>query len=163
MGTSEAPGKPGEERAPFELGTDGPSVILVGADDSTTSIRAGWYAAGLARRQQARIVAVFVAPRATFGAAGPGGAAVTVAHDEAVRATAEDMEQRARVMGAELGISISFIAARGDPYTEICRIAGEVRADAIVVGASARAGHRFVGSLAVRLVKAGKWPVTVVP
>ncbi len=53
--------------------------------------------------------------------------------------------------------------ARGDPYTEICRIADEVRADAIVVGASARAGHRFVGSLAVRLVKAGKWPVTVVP
>ena len=31
------------------------------------------------------------------------------------------------------------------------------------VGASKQAGHRFVGSLAVRLVRAGKWPVTVVP
>jgi nucleotide-binding universal stress UspA family protein len=32
-----------------------------------------------------------------------------------------------------------------------------------VVGASTHAGHRLVGSLAVRLVKAARWPVTVVP
>ncbi len=147
----------------FELGTDGPSVILVGVDDSTTSIRAGWYAAGLARRQGARLIAVFVAPLASLGAAGPTGAAVTVARDEAFRATAADMERRAMEIGAELGISITFVAARGEPFTEIGRIAGEVRADAIVVGASAHAGHRFVGSLAVRLVRAGRWPVTVVP
>ena len=37
------------------------------------------------------------------------------------------------------------------------------RPDAIVVGASLRVGHRLLGSLAVRLVRAGKWPVTVVP
>jgi nucleotide-binding universal stress UspA family protein len=42
-------------------------------------------------------------------------------------------------------------------------VADEVRADAVIVGASTKAGHRFVGSLAVRLVKAGRWPVTVVP
>lgn len=152
-----------EHSSAFELGTDGPSVILVGVDDSTTSSRAGWYAAGLARRQGARIVAVFVAPIASFGSAGPGGAALAVAKDEAFRATAQEMEERARVIGAELGISVTFVAARGDPFTEIRRIADEVRADAIVVGASAQAGHRFVGSLAVRLVRAGKWPVTVVP
>jgi nucleotide-binding universal stress UspA family protein len=152
-----------ESSSSFELGTDGPSVILVGVDDSTTSIRAGWYAAGLARRQRARIVAVFVAPLASFGSAGPGGAALTVAKDEAFRVSAHDMQQRAQTIGTELGISITFMAARGDPFTEICRIADEVRADAIVVGASKHAGHRFVGSLAVRLVRAGKWPVTVVP
>jgi nucleotide-binding universal stress UspA family protein len=154
--------KPAEDGS-FELGTDGPSVILVGVDDSTTSSRAGWYAAGLARRQRARIVAVFVSPVASFGGAGPGGAALTVAKEEAFRASVEDMRGRAETMASELGISITFRAARGDPYTEICRIADEVRADAIVVGASAHAGHRFVGSLAVRLVRAGKWPVTVVP
>src|ERR1700730_13390982 len=47
---------PGE----FELGTDGPSVILVGVDESVTAWRAGAYAAGLARRQGARVVAVYV-------------------------------------------------------------------------------------------------------
>jgi len=153
---------PGDGSA-FELGTDGPSVILVGVDDSTTSIRAGWYAAGLARRQGARLVAVFVSPMASIGAAGPTGAAVVVARDEAFRATAADLERRAMEIGAELGIAVTFVAARGEPFAEIRRIADEVRADAIVVGASAHAGHRFVGSLAVRLVRAGRWPVTVVP
>jgi nucleotide-binding universal stress UspA family protein len=152
-----------ESSSSFELGTDGPSVILVGVDDSTTSSRAGWYAAGLARRQRARLIAVFVAPLTTFGAAGPGGAALTVAKDEAFRVTAEEMAARAERFAAELGISVTFMAARGDPYSELLRIAAEVKADAIVVGASAHAGHRFVGSLAVRLVRAGKWPVTVVP
>ena len=58
---------------------------------------------------------------------------------------------------------ITFIATEGDPYTELRRIADEIRADAVVVGASAKAGHRLIGSLAVRLVRAGRWPVTVVP
>jgi len=152
-----------DDEALFELGTDGPSVILVGADDSTTSIRAGWYALGLARRQGARIVVVFVAPLATLGTAGPGGAALAVAKDEAYNATAEEMRERAERAGAEFGISVTFVARRGEPFAEISRVADEVRADAIVVGASTKAGHRFVGSLAVRLVRAGKWPVTVVP
>jgi Universal stress protein family len=74
----------------FELGTDGPTSILVGVDGSTTSVRAAWFAAGLARRQRTEVTAVYV-------------------------------------------------------------------------GASARMAHRLAGSLAVRLVKAGRWPVTVVP
>jgi nucleotide-binding universal stress UspA family protein len=152
----------GDESA-FELGTDGPSVILVGADDSTTSQRAGWYALGLARRQGARLVAVFVAPLASMGTAGPGGAALAVAKDEALAATAADMRARAESAGQEFGISVTFVTRRGEPFAEICRVADEYRADAIVVGASTKAGHRFVGSLAVRLVRAGRWPVTVVP
>ena len=62
-----------------------------------------------------------------------------------------------------MGLSVTFITATGDPYHELRRVADEVRADAVVVGASTKAGHRLVGSLAVRLVKAGRWPVTVVP
>lgn len=147
----------------FELGTDGPSVIVVGVDDSTTSIRASWYAAGLARRQGARLVVVFVLPAPSLAAAGPTGASVAAARDEAFREMAADMRQRALQFGSELGIAITFVAARGDPFAEIRRVAAEVRADAIIVGASAHAGHRLVGSLAVRLVRAGKWPVTVVP
>jgi nucleotide-binding universal stress UspA family protein len=151
------------EHAAFELGTDGPSVILVGVDDSTTSIRAGWYAMGLARRQGAKLIAVFVSPIATVGSAGPAGAALAVARDEAFTASVEDMRQRAADAAVEFGVSLTFVARRGEPFGEIRKVADEVRADAIVVGASTKAGHRFVGSLAVRLVKAGRWPVTVVP
>jgi len=145
----------------FELGTDGPAVILVGIDDTVTSLRAAAYAAGLARRQHARIVAVYVSP--TTVAIGAAGAAVMVAEAEAHDELAKDLRARFEEGIADRGISGTFVVAYGDPYREIKRIADETRADAIVVGASKQAGHRFVGSLAVRLVRAGKWPVTVVP
>jgi nucleotide-binding universal stress UspA family protein len=148
---------------PFELGTDGPKTILVGVDDSTTSLRAASYAAGLARRQGASVTVVYVAPVASFGAATPGGADLAAARREAFGQTAADIRRRAEEGARDLGIPITFIAAEGDPFIEIRRIADEIRADAVVVGASAHAGHRLVGSLAVRLVRAGRWPVTVVP
>ena len=147
----------------FELGTDGPSQIMVGVDDSTTSLRAAAYAAGLARRQGAAVTIVFVAPLASMGAASPGGAGLVAAQREAVRQIAEGLRRRTEEASRDLGISITFIATEGDPYSELRRIADEIRADAVVVGASAQAGHRLIGSLAVRLVRAGRWPVTVVP
>jgi len=138
-------------------------VILVGVDDTTTSLRAAAYAAGLARRQGAKVTVVFVAPIASLGAGTPGGAAMIATQRQATQEIAEDMRRRAEEASGYLGISITFIAVEGDPYTELRRIADEIRADAVVVGASAKAGHRLIGSLAVRLVRAGRWPVTVVP
>jgi nucleotide-binding universal stress UspA family protein len=76
---------------------------------------------------------------------------------------ARELRATAEARARELGIDLTFVKRRGDPFTEICRVATEVRADAVIVGASMWAGHRFAGSLAVRLVKAGRWPVTVVP
>ena len=151
------------ENAGFELGTDGPSVILVGVDDSVTAARAAWYAAGLARRQRARVVAVYVETTGAVALAAPMDASVVAAEYEAGEEIAKQLAGRAEEIGRELGISVTFITARGDAFHEIARIAKETRADAIVVGASLKAGHRLLGSLAVRLVRAGKWPVTVVP
>jgi nucleotide-binding universal stress UspA family protein len=56
-----------------------------------------------------------------------------------------------------------FHTFRGDPYNGLVAAAESLTADAVVVGASEQAGHRIVGSVAIRLVKAGRWPVTVVP
>jgi nucleotide-binding universal stress UspA family protein len=151
------------EHGEFELGTDGPSVILVGVDDSVTALRAASYTAGLARRQGARVVSVYVAPMGGMALASPAGPAVAAAENEAYDEVAKEMADRADTVARELGISITFMTAHGDPFHEITRIAMETRADAIVVGASLKAGHRLMGSLAVRLVRAGKWPVTVVP
>jgi nucleotide-binding universal stress UspA family protein len=148
----------------FELGTDGPRVILVGIDDSVTSLRAGAYAVGLARRQGARLVCVYVEqPSALYGAAAGAGAAAIAEQERAFSETAADMKRRLEEGAVDRGVQITFVVAAGDPYHELRRVADEVRADAVVVGASTKAGHRLVGSLAVRLVKAGRWPVTVVP
>lgn len=151
------------EDGEFELGTDGPSVILVGVDESVTALRAASYTAGLARRQGARVVAVYVSPLGTLAASSSAGAAVLAAEHEAHDEIAKELAARAGEVASELGISVTFITANGDPFHEIVRIAHETRADALVVGASLKAGHRLMGSLAVRLVRAGKWPVTVVP
>jgi nucleotide-binding universal stress UspA family protein len=153
-----------EQGTAFELGTDGPQVILVGVDDSVTSLRAGAYAAGLARRQGARLVCVYVEQlSAMYGASAAAGAGAIAAQDEALTQTAADMRRRAQEYASAIGVALTFITARGDPLTELKRVADEVRADAVIVGASTKAGHRWIGSLAVRLVKAGRWPVTVVP
>jgi nucleotide-binding universal stress UspA family protein len=144
----------------FELGTDGPKVIVVGVDGSDSSMRAGAYAAGLARRQGARLVVVYVTgvpvtSRLVADAAG--------AVEQAINDSIEEMRRQVQAGALHTGVAAEFLAVRGDPYQELVRVAGELRADAVVVGASKRFGHRFVGSLAVRLVKAGRWPVTVVP
>jgi nucleotide-binding universal stress UspA family protein len=149
---------------PFELGTDGPTSILVGADGSVTSARAGWYAAGLARRQHANVTIVYVTPAMSLATSfGPATGNAEAAQREGFEQIAEDMRRGAAEFSQYLGVEINFVHAWGDPFTELRRIAEEIRADAVVVGASAHAGHRLVGSLAVRLVKAARWPVTVVP
>jgi len=144
----------------FELGTDGPKAIVVGIDGSRTSLRAADYALGQARRAGAELVSVYVRTTAALAAAAPGGAeAVEVAHDACVDDVIGYITRRA----AELAVRHRFVQVRGDTLTEIARLADEVRADAVVVGASERFGHRFAGSLAVRLVRAARWPVTVIP
>jgi nucleotide-binding universal stress UspA family protein len=152
------------EPGSYELGTDGPTVILAGVDGSETSLRAGAYATGLARRQGARLVAVYVEPVATLASGVPGaGAALAVSQQEAFTETADELRRTLAEGARDRGISATFLAVHGDPFAELRRIADEMHADAVVVGASAKAGHRLIGSLAVRLVRAGRWPVTVVP
>ncbi|SDF71296.1 universal stress protein [Klenkia brasiliensis] len=145
----------------FERGTDGPRVVLVGVDGSDTSLRAAAYAAGLARRQHSRLVVVHVRAGTTpLAGLVPGSAAVA-------RDTAGEIADEVQALvvrgAAHIGIPVEYVAADGDPVTEITRVADALLADAVVVGASQQAGHRWVGSIAVRLVKAGRWPVTVVP
>lgn len=146
----------------FELGTDGPSVIVAGVDNSQSSLRAGAYAAGLARRQGARLVLVYIQPIGTFGPP-EAGAAVAEAEEE----IAQDLRRQLREALDRLPygerVNWEFHTGRGDPYNGLVEIANRMRADAVVIGASEKAGHRILGSVAIRLVKAGRWPVTVVP
>lgn len=139
---------------------DGPDVLLVGVDGSDTSLRAAAYAAGMARRQQARLVILYVRP---FSAVPGIEAGAVTSMQEAQDAVAAELRKNAEEQAPRLGIDVVVVERDGNPYTEIVRLAGEIQADAVIVGASTKAGHRFVGSLAVHLVRASRWPVTVVP
>jgi nucleotide-binding universal stress UspA family protein len=144
----------------FELGTDGPTRILVGVDGTDTSLRAAAYAAGMARRQGSKLIVLFVAPTATMAAQ----SAITAGAMMQTQAElGQDIEQAVVVAARRVGIHADFVLRRGNPYKELLAVAAELKVDAVVVGASTKSGRRFVGSLAGRLVRDAVWPITVVP
>jgi nucleotide-binding universal stress UspA family protein len=107
--------------AAFELGTDGPGVIVVGFDGSPTSLHAGAYAAGLARRQHGRLVVVHVeAPSALVN--------LTPSRpwplEETLAAISQDLRRQVEEGAAYAGVRVEFLAVRGDPYAELSRVAG---------------------------------------
>ncbi|AOW90318.1 MULTISPECIES: universal stress protein [Streptomyces] len=145
----------------FERGTDGPKVIVVGVDGSDSSLRAAAYAGGQARRQGALLAVVYVQPVLAGGAVL--GAPVAETTDEIAEELVVHIREAAERVRGIFDVRWEFHTFRGDPYGGLVQTADRLKADAVVVGASEQAGHRFVGSVAVRLVKAGRWPVTVVP
>ncbi|MEW2567992.1 MULTISPECIES: universal stress protein [Streptomyces] len=145
----------------FERGTDGPKVILAGVDGSESSLRAASYAAGLARRQRALLTLVYVQPVMAAGAAL--GVPVADTTDQIAEELVRDIQEAAEQVKGIFDVRWEFHTFRGDPYNGLVQAAEQLKADAVVVGASEQAGHRIVGSVAIRLVKAGRWPVTVVP
>ncbi|MDL2076070.1 universal stress protein [Streptomyces sp. GXMU-J15] len=145
----------------FERGTDGPKVIVVGVDGSESSLRAAAYAGGLARRQNALLAVVYVQPVMPAGAAL--GAPVAEVTDEIAEDLVAQIQEATERTKGVFDVRWEFHTFRGDPYGGLVKAADDLKADAVVVGASEQAGHRIVGSVAVRLVKAGRWPVTVVP
>jgi nucleotide-binding universal stress UspA family protein len=148
------------DRGDFELGTDGPSMIVVGLDGSRTSWRAAAYAAGLARRQGSRLTIVYVASPNALAAMTPTGFAVMA---ETLEEIGADLRREVEQLASDRDIDPEFVVVTGDAYAGLCRVAESVHADAVIVGASEHAGHRLIGSLARRLVKSARWPVTVVP
>jgi nucleotide-binding universal stress UspA family protein len=139
----------------FELGTDGPLTIVAGTDGSDTSMRAAAYASGLARRQRAKLALVCGNAMAAAGQ-------VQLGQDNAAALLREITLAVERLDEGERP-RWEFVTEIGDPYRGLVEIADRLKADAVVIGASQQAGHRILGSVAVRLVKAGRWPVTVVP
>jgi nucleotide-binding universal stress UspA family protein len=144
-----------------ELSTDGPLVIVAGIDGSDSSMRAAAYAFGLGRRQGATVVFGYIRPLGT------GTPTVAGAMSEAGLDIAADLEKEIRDGAQRLPddhrARWEFRVGQGDAFHGLVELADRLKADAVVIGASQKAGHRVLGSVAIRLVKAGRWPVTVVP
>ena len=85
--------------------------------------------------------------------------AVQRTHDE----LADELRRECRRGAEEWGIPVTLLVPARRRVRGAGAAADEFQADMVVVGASEQAGHRLVGSVATRLVRAGRWPVVVVP
>jgi nucleotide-binding universal stress UspA family protein len=133
---------------------------LVAVDGSDTSYRAAAYAAGLARRQGARLICLYVHTVGGLTGLAP---AIVGPLIETQAQMVDEIRQAIAANASRRGIDISFIEATGNPAQEIARTADQLRVDAVVVGASTQAGHKLIGSIAMALVRSAHWPITVVP
>ena len=148
-----------------ELGTDGPGAIVVGVDGTPTSLRALAYAAGLARRQHAELIAVYVrAPmRTPVALSGWVDAGIVAAETQAQHDAEDEIWEQIADDANVWGTGARIVVRNGNPLTELSKVAEQCGADTIIVGASAGLGHRLFGSLGRRLLRRKPCPVTIVP
>lgn len=140
------------------------ATVVVGLDGSETSWDACSWACGEARRLGARIVAVFVSPTAELGlaATAAGAAVVSEVLDESAVQQADQLREQLFRTALDGGCDMEFVHARGEPATELVKVAEAVHADQIVVGRSTKALHHVAGSIGRRLIAKRGAPVVVV-
>jgi nucleotide-binding universal stress UspA family protein len=149
------------ERGTGSEAGNAPRVIVVGLDGSPTSWDAFAWAAGVAARGKARIVAVHVMPVAEPAAAF--GVPFDYAGIEAARVEiAADVKDEAQRRAREVGVPVSFVTEHGEATDAITDVARAVHAELVVVGRSAKMLHRLAGSLSHRLTCRSDAPVVVV-
>lgn len=136
--------------------------VVVGVDESQSSLRALSYAAGLARRQAVGLLCVYVEHQAAYEYAigwcpelaqfSQGGAKVP----DALR----------RHLDEQLGpwqMPYQLVGCIGDTALEITRVADSVHAQAVIVGAPRPRTLRLGRSCPARLAKIRRWPLVVIP
>jgi nucleotide-binding universal stress UspA family protein len=149
----------------LELGTDGPGAIVVGVDGTPTSLRALAYAAGLARRQRAELLCVYVKQplRVPVAMSGWVDAGIVAAESQAQSEVEKEIWEQVADDASTWGTGARIVVRAGNPLTELRKVAEQTGADTIIVGASASLGHRLFGSLGHRLLRRKPCPVTIVP
>ncbi len=143
----------------FEIGKDGLGVVLVGVDGGGPADNAAAWAAGLARRERAKLVLVYVEPITSPSYWTPVIAAGAV---EAALAFVGELRRNAREFLEPQGVRWDVVHHRGEPAHGLEAVAEERRADCIVVGRS-HDGSRGLGSVTRTLINLATRPVVVIP
>lgn len=139
-------------RGDFEIGKDGIAVIVVGVDGSARALHAAAWASGLARRERAHLVLVYVEALAGPAYWSPLGMATAA---EAAGEIVEELRRAASDYLDQTGVQWELVHYRGDPAHGLEAVAEDRRADCIVVGRG--------GGVTRSLVNDARRPVVVVP
>lgn len=143
----------------FEIGKDGVGVVVLGYDGSPPSTHAAAWAAGLARRENGLLLAVFVEQLSSpaYWTALSGAAA-----GEASLDYVRELRDEAGPLLDERGVRWEMMYGQGDPAKVLESIAEERRADCIVVGRSRHRGG-LLGTVPKSLLSHASRPVVIVP
>ncbi|WP_433929794.1 universal stress protein [Sorangium cellulosum] len=140
-------------------------TLLLAHDFDETSELALDTAIELARKLSAKIVVahVYSVPVYSF----PEGSSLIPSAEDAARlaeAAQRSLDQVLERRRATPDVEISGVLRAGVPDEEICRLAGEIGADMIVIGTHARGAFArvLIGSVAQRVVRAATVPVLTV-
>ena len=137
----------------YEAGKDGLAVIVVGVDGTPHALHAAAWASGLARRERARLVFVYVEPVSGPAYWSPFGM-VTAA--EAADELIADLRRTIAEYLGTVDVRWDLVHHRGDPGHGLEKVAEQLHADCVVVG-------RGGGGVAKYLVNEARRPVVVVP
>jgi nucleotide-binding universal stress UspA family protein len=145
---------------------DGSSTtIVVGVTTSQTSLRALAFAVGLARRQGAELVCVYVPSRGSISIAARGDTGLLAAAAW-MRVQLEIEQSLRRQFAADLsawGAQGHFIVRRGSLRSELRKAAVQWSADATIIGAPAGLRRYLYPVFPYSLVFRGHCPVVMVP
>lgn len=137
--------------------------MVSAVDETTAAFRAASYAAGLARRTGSRLVLVHVQRPLASAVWMDAIYSTSLDRGASIEVPSALLSRLGTAIEQEYGIEVDTVILEGSLTAEIVALADDLRADAVVVGSSHSLRHRLVGSVSVRLVRRGKWPVTVVP
>ncbi|HEX6359104.1 universal stress protein [Actinophytocola sp.] len=137
----------------YEVGKDGLAVIVVGVDGTQRALHAAAWASGLARRERARLVFVYVEQLTSPAYWSPFGMATAA---EAATELVDELRGTITDYLGTTGVRWELVHHRGDPAHGLEKVAEELRADCIVIG-------RGNGGVAKFLINDARRPVVVVP
>lgn len=127
-------------------------MIVVGVDGGARALHAAAWASGLARRERALLVLVYVEALAGPAYWSPFGMATAA---EAAGQVVEELRRTASDYLDQAGVQWELVHYRGDPAHGLEAVAEDRRADCIVVGRG--------GGVTRSLVNDARRPVVVVP
>jgi nucleotide-binding universal stress UspA family protein len=139
-------------RGDAEIAKDGLAVIVVGVDGGERALHAAAWASGLARRERARLVLVYVESITSPAYWSPIGIATAA---EAATAFVDELHRAAAAYLDPAGVPWELVHCRGNAAHGLEAVAEDRRADCIVVGRGS--------GVARSLVNDARRPVVVIP
>jgi nucleotide-binding universal stress UspA family protein len=137
--------------------------ILVPIDFSEHATLALEEAAALARQSQAKLTVVYVIPQVIFRPDWASDMEDTLDMSDMVEEARQTLGQMATPYRQQ-GVTISERVLAGGPYIEIIRLATQIGADLIVIGAHGTSDRRptLMGSVAAKVVREAPCSVLVI-